>query len=289
VGDWVRVQMLDQGSRAIIHDICPRKTILKRKTAGKKISHQVIAANLDTAFIVQSLDANYNLRRLERYMVMVYDGGIQPVVLLSKSDLLDTQEIDTRLNEIGSIFPELAVVVFSNKNGDGLDRIWALLAPGDTYCLLGSSGVGKTTLLNSLLRDAMFETRTVREKDGKGRHTTTRRQLISLKNNALIIDTPGMRELGSLAVESGLKSAFHEIEEMSSACRFHDCSHTQEEGCAVLSAVEDGSLSRKRYQNYVKMMKESMFHEMSYQEKKKKDKQFGKMVKSVMKSKKNKW
>ena len=135
----------------------------------------------------------------------------------------------------------------------------------------------------------MFETRTVREKDGKGRHSTTRRQLIRLKNDALIIDTPGMRELGSLAVDSGLKSAFHEIDQLSSACRFHDCSHTQEEGCAVLSAVEDGRLSRKRYQNYVKMMKESMFHEMSYQEKKKKDKQFGKLIKSVMKSKKNKW
>ena len=289
VGDWVRVQMVDQGSRAIIHDICQRKTILKRKTAGKKISHQLIAANIDTAFIVQSLDANYNLRRLERYMVMVYDGGIQPVALLSKSDLLENHDIDRRLDEMASIFPELQVVAFSNKTGDNLGRIWTHLAPGNTYCLLGSSGVGKTTLLNRLLKNAMLETRTVREKNGKGRHTTTRRQLIRLKNDALIIDTPGMRELGSLDVESGLKSAFHEIDQLSVACRFHDCSHTQEEGCAVLSAVEDGRLSRKRYQNYVKMMKESMFHEMSYQEKKKKDKQFGKLIKSVMKSKKNKW
>lgn len=287
VGDWVRVQMVDQGSRAIIHEICQRKTILKRKTAGKKISHQLIAANIDMAFIIQSLDANYNLRRLERYMVMVYDGGIQPVALLSKSDLLEPQVIEMRLNEIASIFPELQVVVFSNKTGDGLDCIWALLAPGSTYCLLGSSGVGKTTLLNRLLRDAVFETRTVREKDGKGRHTTARRQLIRLKNEALIIDTPGMREIGSLAVDSGLKSAFHEIDQLSSTCRFHDCSHSQEQGCAVLSAVAEGRLSRKRYQNYLKMKKESMFHEMSYQEKKKKDKQFGKLIKSVMKSKKN--
>lgn len=287
VGDWVRVQMVDQGSRAIIHDICQRKTILKRKTAGRKISHQLIAANIDTAFIVQSLDANYNLRRLERYMVMVYDGGIQPVVLLSKGDLLETHAIEMRLNEIAAIFPELQVIAFSNKTGEGLDSIWALLTPGNTYCLLGSSGVGKTTLLNSLLKNSVFETRTVREKDGKGRHTTTRRQLIRLKNDAMIIDTPGMRELGSLAVDSGLKSAFHEIDQLSSTCRFQDCSHTQEKGCAVLSAVADGRLSRERYQNYLKMKKESMFHEMSYQEKKKKDKQFGKLVKSVMKSKKN--
>lgn len=287
VGDWVQVQMVDLGSRAMIHDICERKTILKRKTAGKKISHQLIAANIDTAFIVQSLDANYNLRRLERYMVMVCDGGIQPVVLLSKSDLLAPHAIDVRLYEIASIFPELHVVVFSNKTGEGLDSIWALLAPGNIYCLLGSSGVGKTTLLNSLLKNVDFKTREVREKDGKGRHTTTRRQLIRLKNGAMLIDTPGMREIGSLAVDGGLKHAFHEIDQLSTACRFQDCSHIQEKGCAVLSAVAEGRLPRKRYQNYLKMKKESMFHEMSYQEKKKKDKQFGKLVKSVMKTKKN--
>jgi ribosome biogenesis GTPase len=289
VGDWVQIRMVDQGTRAIIHDICQRKTVLKRKTAGRKISHQLIAANIDTAFILQSLDADYNLRRLERYMVMVYDGGIQPLLLLSKSDLLPSHAIDMRMDEIGSIFPNLGIIAFSNKTGDSLDRIWTLLKPGNTYCLLGSSGVGKTTLLNRLLKNTMFETQNVREKDGKGRHTTTRRQLIVLKNDAMMVDTPGMRELGSLAVDSGLKRAFHEIDQLSDNCLFNDCSHTQEKGCAVLSALEEGRLSRKRYQNYLKMSKESIFHEMSYQDKKKKDKQFGKMIKSVMKSQKPKW
>lgn len=289
VGDWVKVQPVDRGNRAIIHDVCQRTTVLKRKTAGKKISHQLIAANIHTAFIVQSLDADYNLRRLERYLVMVYEGDIQPVLLLSKSDLLLPHAIKGRLDEIGSIFPDLEIIAFSNTTGDGLNSITDLLTPGNVYCLLGSSGVGKTTLLNNLLKQAIFETQAVREKDGKGRHTTTRRQLIVLKNGAMIVDTPGMRELGNLAVDSGLKRAFHEIDLLAFSCRFHDCSHTMEKGCGVLAALADGRLTRERYQNYLKMEKESIFHEMSYQEKKKKDKQFGKMVKSVMKSKKRKW
>lgn len=289
VGDWVQVQLVDQGTRAIIHDICQRTTVLRRKTAGKEISHQLIAANIDTAFIVQSLGTDYNLRRLERYLVMVYEGGIQPVVLLSKSDLLLPHAINKCLDEIGSIFPDLEIIAFSNTSGDGLDRITELLAPGNIHCLLGSSGVGKTTLLNNLLKQDIFETQMVREKDGKGRHTTTRRQLIVLKNNAMIVDTPGMRELGTLAVDSGLKRAFHEIDQLAFSCRFHDCSHTKEKGCGVLSALADGRLSEERYRNYLKMNKESIFHEMSYLEKKKKDRQFGKMVKSVMKSKKRKW
>ncbi|MBW2515086.1 MAG: GTPase RsgA, partial [Deltaproteobacteria bacterium] len=192
VGDWVQIQLVDRGTRAIIHEICQRTTVLKRKTAGKKISNQLIAANIDTAFIVQSLDADYNLRRLERYLVMVYDGGILPVVLLSKSDLFLPQTIHKRLDEIGSIFHDLEIIAFSNTSGDGLDSITKLLKPGNIYCLLGSSGVGKTTLLNNLLKSAIFETQKVREKDGKGRHTTTRRQLIVLKNDAMIVDTPGM-------------------------------------------------------------------------------------------------
>ncbi len=288
VGDWVYAQYLDQDSFAVIDEILPRKTVLKRKTSGKNIAFQLIAANIDTGLIVQSLDGNYNLRRLERYLVMINESRIQPVVLLSKSDLLSPEEIGNKVDEIHKLMPELRVVPFSNKAPLGLVRVEQLLTPGDTYCLLGSSGVGKTTLLNNLLNQALLETQTVREKDGKGRHTTTRRQLIPLAKGAMIVDTPGMRELGNIAVGSGIEDTFDEIAALAQRCRFKDCSHTKELGCAVLAAVDDGRIAEARYQNYLRLNKESSFHEMSYLEKKRKDKKFGKLIKSVMKNKKNK-
>ena len=288
VGDWVCVQFFDDESFAVIHDIVPRKSLLKRKTSGKKVEFQLIAANIDTALIIQSLDTNYNLRRLERYMVMANESNIQPVVLLSKSDLLSSGEIEEKIADIHKEMPDVEVVAFSNNNDSDLDKIEELLISGKTYCLLGSSGVGKTTLLNNLINEELFETKTVREKDGKGRHATSRRQLIVLENGAMVIDTPGMRELGNIAVETGLSNTFNEIVELSDQCRYNDCTHTIEEGCAVLAAVGDGTISEKRYQNYIKMMKESAYNEMSYLDKRQKDRRFGKMVKSYIKHNKRK-
>ncbi|MCK5454873.1 MAG: ribosome small subunit-dependent GTPase A [Calditrichia bacterium] len=288
VGDWVYTQYFDEGFFAIIHDILPRKSLLKRKTPGKKIDFQLIAANIDTALIMQSLDENYNLRRLERYLVMIYNSEINPLVLLSKSDLATPDEIENKRADIRNVMPDVQVVAFSNNDDADLERMNQLLISEKTYCLLGSSGVGKTTLLNNLLHEERFDTQAIREKDGRGRHTTARRQLIVLENGSMIIDTPGMRELGNMDIETGLSDTFGEIAALAGDCRFNDCTHTQEEGCTVLAALKEGIISQERYQNYLKMKKESAYYDRSYLEKRQRDKEFGKMYKSVMKHKKKK-
>jgi ribosome biogenesis GTPase len=286
VGDWVLAKFYDDNTFSIIHEIIQRKSLLKRKTPGKKIDFQLLAANIDSAFIVQSLDDNFNLRRLERYLVMINESNIRPIVLLSKSDLLTSEEIACRIRDIHKIMPALHVEPFSNESESGFKSVKDLLKPGLTYCLLGSSGVGKTTLLNNLIGESVFKTKTVREKDSKGRHATTYRQLIRLDSGAMVVDTPGMRELGNFSVEKGLDETFAEIKELAGNCQFNDCTHVTEKGCAVLNAVEEGKLSEKRYQNYMKMNRESIYNEMSYLEKRQKEKQFGKLCKTVMKHKK---
>ncbi len=285
-GDWVYADFYDDDSHAIINGVMPRRTLLKRKTAGKLVDFQLIAANIDVALIMQSVDYNFNLRRLERYLAMVNENEITPLILLSKCDLVSADEIREIKKNIISITPHTSVLVFSNLTQENIPAIKSSLLPGKTYCLLGSSGVGKTTLLNSIIGREQFETQTVSKKQSKGRHTTTSRELVQLENGALLIDTPGMRELGSMSIDVGIDSTFSEIIEMAELCQFRDCAHTNEKGCAILAAIKSGELDEQRYENYVKMKNESAFHDMSYSEKRKKDKEFGKMVKSVMKSKK---
>jgi ribosome biogenesis GTPase / thiamine phosphate phosphatase len=285
-GDWVYANFYDGDSHAIIHEVITRKTLLKRKTAGKSIDFQLIAANIDVAFIIQSVDSNLNLRRLERYLVMVNESGITPVILLSKCDLISQDKLEEIEADIIGIAPQTTVLAFSNLSGENIDTIKSSLLCGHTYCLLGSSGVGKTTLLNRILGSEQFKTNPVRKKDSKGRHTTTSRELIQLENGALLIDTPGMRELGNMSVDSGLDETFSEIFELAQYCKFGNCSHTSEKGCAILTAIEEGEIDEKRYKNYLKMISETAFNEMSYIEKRKKDKDFGKFIKSVQKSKK---
>ncbi len=286
VGDWAFVEYHNDGTEAIIHELLPRKSILKRKSAGKKVDYQLIAANIDTAFIVQSCDSDFSVRRMERYLVMIHEGKIEPVILLCKRDLVDDDELEQMVEQVRSAGIPSQVIAFSNENESGLDEIRALLGNGRTFCLLGSSGVGKTTLLNHLSPGTSLATGAVREWDGKGRHTTTRRQMVLLEQNSLMIDTPGMRELANIGAESGIDDSFSEILELAAGCRFNDCTHTQEAGCAVLEALENGDLDDGRYRNYIDLIKESEHYRMSYHERRKKDKKFGKMIKSVMKEKK---
>jgi ribosome biogenesis GTPase len=284
VGDWVYVQYFNENTIAIIHKILPRKSLLQRKVAGKKIEYQLIAANIDVAFIVQSVDSDFNLRRLERYLIMVNEASIKPIILLSKRDLISPELLEKEISDIKSMNPDHEIIAFSNKTGEGLDEIQVRLKQGKTYCLLGSSGVGKTTLINRIIGKEIFATNAVREKDGKGRHVTARRQLIILEQGGMIIDTPGMRELGNIGIDKGLRVTFKDIIDLAQSCHFNDCTHMSEPGCAVIEAVEKKELSEKRYQNYLKLRKESEFYEMSYLERRHKDKNFGKMIKKAKKS-----
>lgn len=284
-GDWVYASFYDDESHAIIHGVLPRKTVLQRKTSGKLVDIQLIAANIDVAFIMQSLDSNLNLRRLERYLVMINESGITPVILLSKCDLMEETEVENIKKQIAAIAPQTTILAFSNLSGDNIDAITSTFVRGHTYCLLGSSGVGKTTLLNSILGSDQFATRAVNEKHSKGRHTTTSRELIQLENGALIIDTPGMRELGNISVDAGLDETFSDVLELTRQCKFSNCSHSNEKGCAILAAIESGELAENRFRNYLKMINESAFNDMSYYEKRQKDKDFGKMIKATLKNK----
>jgi len=282
VGDWVSVQYSGSDDFGIIHDVIPRKSFLRRKAAGDTIEYQMIASNIDVALIVQSCHLDFNVNRLERYLVMVGNGEVRPVVVLTKTDLVSPETLTQLRERIRSAGIHAEVIALSNVTGEGLDNVREILQPGKTYCLFGSSGVGKSTLVNQLLGRHLLETRVV-SGTGKGRHTTVRRELFLLNNGAMLIDNPGMREFGILGAEEGMGDCFADIYALASKCKYSDCTHSNEPGCAVLSAIEEGSLHRAHYQNFIKLRSEAEFHDLSYLEKRNKDKAFGRYIKAVKK------
>jgi ribosome biogenesis GTPase / thiamine phosphate phosphatase len=257
VGDWVSVALPDGEGDAVIHGVLPRRGVFARRAAGEEHA-QVVAANVDTAFLVAGMTADLNLRRLERYLVAARDGGVAPVIVLTKTDLSDAVE-ETRalVAQIAIGAPVLAV---SALTGEGIEALRALTPAGETVALLGSSGAGKSTLLNALAGEALMATGAVREDDQRGRHTTRHRELFRLPGGALVIDTPGMRELGLLADEEALDATFADIAALPH-CRFSDCSHGSEPGCAVRAALESGALSEARWRAYLKLQREMEFAE----------------------------
>lgn len=283
VGDWVCVQGHVSGGPAIIQGVVPRKTFLRRKCPGRSVDFQMIAANIDAAIIVQACGCDFNLARLDRYLVIANEGAIEPWILLTKTDLVSPGELQQAVEQVRRRCAFAHLVALSNTTGVGLDGLRALLVPGRTHCLLGSSGVGKTTLINRLIGRDALDTQAV-SGTGEGVHTTSRRQLLLLEGGSMLIDTPGMRELGLLGADDGLDDTFSDIHEQSASCRFADCTHTDEPGCAVLLAVENGTLSADRHQSYLKLRKENEFHALSYVERRKKDRSFGRFIKTAKKS-----
>lgn len=283
VGDWVTVQYHNDESSAIIHGVFPRRSFLRRKRAGTEVDYQMIAANIDIAFIVQSCHFDFNLSRLNRYLVMAADGHVEPIVILAKTDLISGDVLQQKVTAVRQAGITSRIIALSTLTGSGFDEFHEILLPARTYCLLGSSGVGKTTLINHLLGRNDFNTQAV-SATGEGTHTTTRRQLIVLDKGVMFIDTPGMRELGLLGAGEGVNKGFEDIIELSKFCRYADCSHTRESGCAVLAAIADDELREERYADYLKIKKESEHYEMSYLDKRQKDKAFGRFMKTAKKN-----
>jgi ribosome biogenesis GTPase / thiamine phosphate phosphatase len=282
VGDWACVEKSPADQFGMVHGVLARKTCLRRRAAGESVEFQMIAANVDVAVVVQSCHYDFNLKRLERYLVMARDGGATPWVLLTKTDLVEPAVVAALVAQIGSAGIDVPLLTLSNVTQEGTAELRGTLEPGKTYCFVGSSGVGKSTLINALVGREVLDTKAV-SGTGEGRHTTVRRELILLENGSMVIDNPGMREFGVLAAGGGIEVSYADITALAGHCRFRDCTHTSEPGCAVLQALESGEMEAAHFENFLKLKRESEYHQLSYVEKRKKNKDFGRFMKSVKK------
>lgn len=282
VGDWVALTTYDDGF-SIIHEILPRFSLISRQTVGQFGEIQIIAANIDAALLVQAIDRDFNINRLERYLTICYSSRVKPIVVLTKTDLINET---TKAGIIESIYQRIKnvpVFAVSSETHEGYEALKEAMEKGKTYCMLGSSGVGKSTMLNTLCGKNIMKTNTISESTSKGRHVTSHRELIVLENGGILVDNPGMREVGIIDTAHGLETTFDAIYRLSQNCRFKDCTHTNEAGCLVLKAVETGEIDKCSYENYLKMEREKVHFELSVAEKRQKDKKFGKMMKNYKK------
>jgi len=282
VGDWVALTMYDSGF-SIIHEILPRFSIISRQSVSQFGEVQIIATNIDYAFLIQAVDRDFNINRLERYLTICYSSDVSPIIVLSKTDLIDEQRINGILNDIKLRIKNVPVIAISNETQNGYEAIKKTIEKGKTYCMLGSSGVGKSTLLNNLSGRTIMRTDTISQSTNKGRHVTSHRELIILENGGILVDNPGMREVGIADTTSGLEITFDKIVSLSQNCKFKDCTHTRETGCSILEAVEKGDIDKNSYENYLKLEREKAHFELTVVEKRKKDKELGKIIKNYKK------
>ena len=287
VGDWVTITELNN-NQAVINAVLPRKSIIKRRFGdknriGEKSNTQVIATNIDIAFIVQSVDRDYNVNRFERYLAITENENIKSIIIINKTDLISPEELAEKLSEIKNRMGDIDVILTSVAKDNGLDELKNYVEKGKTCCFLGSSGVGKSSLINKLLGDDNIRTGSISSYSDRGKHVTTSREMYFLKDGGIVMDNPGIREVGMADVGAGVGNLFDDITALAEKCKYADCTHTHEPGCAILAALDKGELEEDRYSNYINLRKETEYFEMNKVEKKEKDRNFGKFIKNAKK------